>query len=131
MKLRQVVMSGSLAAALAAISCMPVFAADAAAAAASAPAATASSTAPAASSKKSVRAANRAFSKNVQKSLAKTKGLDQTSIAVFGNAKTGQVTLAGQIASEDQEGVAVEAAKHVRGVTSVSSKLTLREQGGG
>ena len=67
----------------------------------------------------------------VQKVLFKTKGLDATSIAVFGNAKTGQVTLAGQIGSQDQDGLAVDAAKQVHGVTSVTSKLTLRAQGGG
>jgi osmotically-inducible protein OsmY len=107
---------------------MPAFAAESSDAA---PDATAATARPAATTKKSVRAANRAFSKTVQKALLKTKGLEQASIAAFGNAKTGQVTLAGQIASQDQESVAVAAAKQVQGVTSVSSKLTLHEQGGG
>jgi hyperosmotically inducible periplasmic protein len=128
MNLRQVVMSGSLAALLAAFSTVPAFAADATDAA---PDATAATSPPSPATKKSVRAANRAFSHTVQKALQKTKGLEQTSISVFGNAKTGQVTLAGQILSEDQEAVAVNAAKQVHGVTVVSSKLTLRAQGGG
>jgi hyperosmotically inducible protein len=128
MNLRQVVMSGSLAALLAAFSTVPAFAADATDAA---PDATAATSPPSPATKKSVRAANRAFSHTVQKALQKTKGLEQTSISVFGNAKTGQVTLAGQILSEDQEAVAVNAAKQVHGVTAVSSKLTLRAQGGG
>ncbi|MBW0448493.1 BON domain-containing protein [bacterium M00.F.Ca.ET.228.01.1.1] len=128
MNLRQLVIGGSIAAVVSAFAYVPAFAAESANAA---PDATVSTTAPAAPSKKAVRAANRAFSRTVQKSLQKTKGLDQTTITVFGNAKTGQVTLAGQISSEDQEGVAVAAAKQVHGVTSVSSKLTLREQGGG
>jgi osmotically-inducible protein OsmY len=125
MNLRQFVMGSGLAAMLA-LSCTQVFAADAAASATDARAA-----APAAPSKKSVRVENRAFSKTVQKTLLKTKGLEDTSITAFGNAKTGQVTLAGQIASEDQDHLAVETAKQVRGVTAVVSKLTLRQQGGG
>jgi len=125
MNLRQFVMGSGLAAMLA-LSCTHVFAADAAASATDTRAA-----APAAPSKKSVRVANRAFSKTVQKTLLKTKGLEDTSITAFGNAKTGQVTLAGQIASEDQDHLAVETAKQVRGVTAVVSKLTLRQQGGG
>jgi len=128
MNLRQLVIGGSIAAVVSAFAYVPAFAAESANAA---PDATVSTTAPAAPSKKAVRAANRAFSRTVQKSLQKTKGLDQTTITVFGNARTGQVTLAGQISSEDQEGVAVAAARQVHGVTSVSSKLTLREQGGG
>lgn len=131
MNLRQVVVSGSLAALLAAFSTAPAFAADATGAAQSTNAANAATSQPAPATKKSVRAANRAFSRTVQKALQKTKGLEQASIAVFGNAKTGQVTLAGQILSEDQEAVAVNAAKQVHGVTLVSSKLSLHQQGGG
>ena len=125
MNLRQFVMGSGLAAVIA-FSCTQVFAADAAASATDATAA-----APAATSKKSIRVANRAFSKTVQKTLLKTKGLEDSSITVFGNAKTGQVTLAGQIVSEDQDHLAVETAKQVHGVTAVVSKLTLRQQGGG
>jgi hyperosmotically inducible periplasmic protein len=130
MKLRQFLMSSSLVAAVA-FSCAPVFAADAAASATNATAAGTQSGAQTGTSKKQVRAANRAFSRTVQKSVSKTKGLEDTSITVFGNAKTGSVTLAGQITSEDQEHVAVDAAKQVHGVTSVTSKLTLRTEGGG
>jgi osmotically-inducible protein OsmY len=125
MNLRQFVMGSGLAAVIA-FSCTQVFAADAAASATDA-----TTAAPAATSKKSIRVANRAFSKTVQKTLLKSKGLEDTSITAFGNAKTGQVTLAGQIASEDQDHLAVETAKQVRGVTAVVSKLTLRQQGGG
>jgi osmotically-inducible protein OsmY len=127
MKLRHLVVSSGLAIAAAAFAYTPAFAADAVAAT-SGSSVSASNPAP---SKKSVRVANRAFSKTVQKALFRTKGLEDTTIAVFGNAKTGHVTLAGQIESDDQEGLAVDAAKKVQGVTSVSSKLTLREQGGG
>jgi len=132
MKLRHLVVSSGLALAAAAFAYTPAFAADAVAAA-SGSSVSASSVSPSnpAPSKKSVRAANRTFSKTVQKALFRTKGLEDATIAVFGNAKTGHVTLAGQIESDDQEGLAVDAAKKVQGVTSVSSKLTLREQGGG
>jgi hyperosmotically inducible periplasmic protein len=128
MNLRQVVVSSSLAALLAAFSAVPAFAADTSDAAPDASTAT-SQSGPA--TKKSVRAANRAFSKTVQRALQKTKGLEQAPIAVFGNAKTGHVTLSGQILSQDQEAIAINAAKQVHGVTQVSSKLTLHEQGGG
>jgi osmotically-inducible protein OsmY len=124
MKLRQFVVTSGLALSLIASAYTPAFAADAAASD------SAASTAQATPTKKSVRAANRAFSKTVQKALFKTPGLEGTSISVFGNAKTGRVTLAGQIDSQDQDALAVAAAKKVQGVTSVSSKLTLRPEGG-
>jgi hyperosmotically inducible protein len=123
MKLPQLVVSSGLAIAVAAFAYTPAFAAGASDS-------TAASSVQAAPTKKSVRAANRAFSKTVQKAIFKTRGLEQATISVFGNAKTGHVTLAGQIMSEDQDGLAVDAAKQVQGVTSVSSNLTLREQGG-
>jgi osmotically-inducible protein OsmY len=122
MKLRQLLTSSSFSIALVALACTPAFAADS-----DAPMSPSTQAAP---TKKSVRVANRAFSRTVQKAVLKTKGLEQATISVFGNAKTGQVVLAGQIASEDQDGLAVNAAKQVNGVTSVSSKLTLREEGG-
>jgi osmotically-inducible protein OsmY len=127
MKLQQLVMSGGLVIALAVFAYKPAFAADAVVAASDSTVAT-STPAP---TKKSVRVANRAFSKTVQKAILKTKGLEATSIAVFGNAKTGHVTLAGQIDIADQDGLAVDAATKVQGVSSVSSNLTLRQQGGG
>jgi hyperosmotically inducible protein len=127
MKLPQLVVSSGLAIAVAAFAYTPVFAANSTTGASDSTAATSVQAAP---TKKSVRAANRAFSKTIQKAIFKTRGLEQATISVFGNAKTGHVTLAGQIMSEDQDGLAVDAAKQVQGVTSVSSKLTLREQGG-
>jgi hyperosmotically inducible periplasmic protein len=128
MKLRLLAMSSGLAIAVAAFAYTPAFAADAAAAASDTTVAAGTQATP---TRKSVRAANRAFSKTVEKAIFKTAGLQDTTIAVFGNAKTGHVTLAGQISSEDQDALAVDAARKVQGVSSVSSKLTLREQGGG
>lgn len=134
MNLRQLMMSSSLAA-MVVLSSSHAFAAGPVAAASDAAVATVATTvtpgAQAGDTKKSVRAANRAFSRTVQKTLSKTQGLEDTSITVFGKAKTGQVTLAGQIASEDQDRLAVDTAKQVHGVTAVTSKLTLRQQGGG
>ncbi|WP_144162102.1 BON domain-containing protein [Paraburkholderia sp. BCC1885] len=90
----------------------------------------AATTSQAPTSKKDARAANRALSKRVKQTLYKTKGLQTADIVVFGKAATGQVTLAGFIETEDQEKIATAAAAKVQGVTSVTSKLTLQEQGG-
>jgi hyperosmotically inducible periplasmic protein len=81
------------------------------------------------SSKKADRAANRALAKRIKQTLNKTKGLENTDIVVFAMTKTGQVTLAGFIQSEDQDQIAQAAAGKVQGVTSVTSKLTLQEEG--
>ena len=81
------------------------------------------------SSKKADRAANRALAKRIRLALNKTKGLENTDIVVFAMTKTGQVTLAGFIQSEDQDQIAQAAAGKVQGVTSVTSKLTLQEEG--
>jgi hyperosmotically inducible protein len=80
--------------------------------------------------KKAVRQANRAFARRVQQAIYKTKGLADADIVVFAKANTGQVTLAGFIETEDQDRLAQAAAAKVQGVTSVTSKLTLQEQGG-
>jgi osmotically-inducible protein OsmY len=77
-----------------------------------------------------VRQANRAFARRVQQAIYKTKGLADADIVVFAKANTGQVTLAGFIETEDQDRLAQAAAAKVQGVTSVTSKLTLQEQGG-
>ncbi|MGF6724540.1 hyperosmotically inducible protein [Paraburkholderia sp. GAS41] len=79
--------------------------------------------------KKAVRQANHAFAKRVQQVLYKTKGLQTADIVVFAKAATGQVTLAGFIETEDQDRIAQDAASKVQGVKSVTSKLTLQEQG--
>ena len=79
-------------------------------------------------SKKAERAANRSFAKKVHHALDKTKGLGGTDIAVFANARTGEVILGGFIDSPGQERLATEAAGKVPGVKSVSSKIALRPQ---
>jgi hyperosmotically inducible protein len=82
------------------------------------------------STKKAERAANRAFAKRIRQTLYKTKGLEDSDIVVFAKAKTGQVTLSGFILTEDQDHIATAAVGKVQGVSSVTSKLTLQEQGG-
>ena len=79
-------------------------------------------------SKKAERTANRAFAKKVHQALYKTKGLGGTDIAVFANARTGDVILGGFIDSQDQEHIATEAASKVPCVKSVISKIVLRPQ---
>ncbi|PXX22550.1 BON domain-containing protein [Burkholderia sp. MS455] len=128
MKLRQIVASGGLAVVLTTCLQLQAFA-DERPDTAGADVAATSTTSPG-TTKKAIRAANRTFSRSVQKVLARTKGLEGKPITVFGNASTGRVTLAGQVESEDQDHLAVEVARKARGVTSVNSRITLRPQGG-
>ncbi|MDR0246304.1 MAG: BON domain-containing protein [Burkholderia sp.] len=128
MKLRQRVVTGGLAVVLTACLNLPAFADERPDTAGADTAVT--STPATGSTKKAVRTANRTFSRSVQKALSRTKGLEGKTITAFGNASTGRVTLAGQVESEDQDRLAVEAAKKVRGVTSVTSRITLRSEGG-
>lgn len=79
-------------------------------------------------SNKSARAANRLFAKKVHQVLNKTKGLAGADIAVFANARTGEVVLGGFIDTQDQEHIATDAAGKVPGVKSVTSKIVLRPQ---
>ncbi|MDF3100859.1 BON domain-containing protein [Burkholderia sp. BCCIQ04A] len=80
--------------------------------------------------KKAERAADRAFAKKVRQAIVRAPGVDHAQVTVFANAKTGDVTLAGQITDESQDRAAVDAARRVAGVTSVKSRLQLRLEGG-
>jgi hyperosmotically inducible periplasmic protein len=75
------------------------------------------------------RKANRALSKRVQLAIYQSKGLSDAEISVFATARTGKVTLTGMITDEDQERRAISIASGVPGVTSVTSRLTLNEEG--
>jgi hyperosmotically inducible periplasmic protein len=79
--------------------------------------------------KRAVRAANRHFSSIVQHAIYKDQNVEDIDIVVFGNASTGKVILSGFISDPSQEQTAINAARKVPGVTSVSSLLTLREEG--
>jgi osmotically-inducible protein OsmY len=83
----------------------------------------------ASSAKKAERAANRALARRIRQQLSQTQGLQNSNIVVFAMAQTGQVILAGIIQDESQDQIAADAAKKVQGVSSVSSKLTIREEG--
>ncbi|WP_321889438.1 BON domain-containing protein [Paraburkholderia bannensis] len=78
-------------------------------------------------SQKAGKAANRQFSKKVLQALNREKGLTGSDISVFGNAATGEVTLAGFIRERHQDDLAKMVAEKVPGVTSVTSKLVMRE----
>lgn len=80
--------------------------------------------------KKAERAADRAFAKKVRQAIVRAPGVGHAQVTVFANAKTGDVTLAGQITDESQDRAAVDAARRVPGVTSVKSRLQLRLEGG-
>ncbi|VWD44034.1 transporter [Burkholderia lata] len=82
------------------------------------------------SAKKADRAADRAFAKKVRQAITKAPGIGGAQVTVFAKAKTGDVTLAGQITDQSQDQVAVDAARQVPGVTSVKSRLQLRLEGG-
>lgn len=79
--------------------------------------------------KKADRAADRAFAKKVRLAITKAPGIGSAQVTVFAKAKTGDVTLAGQITDQSQDQVAVDAARQVPGVTSVKSRLQLRLEG--
>ncbi|WP_321918350.1 BON domain-containing protein [Burkholderia cepacia] len=85
---------------------------------------------PSRSAKKAERLENRAFAKKVRQAIVKAHGIGNAQVTVFAKAKTGEVTLAGLITDESQDKAAVEAARQVPGVTSVTSKLQLRMEGG-
>lgn len=66
----------------------------------------------------------------MQLAIGKAHGIGNAQVTVFAKAKTGDVTLAGSISDESQDRVAVDAARQVPGVTSVTSRLQLRLEGG-
>ena len=80
-------------------------------------------------SKSSARAANRQFALKVQRAIYHNHALGEADIVVFANAGTGKVVLVGLINEPTQEQTAIDAAKQVAGVTGVTSKLSLHEDG--
>ena len=127
MKIRQVILNGGLAVLIACLQ-LQASADESANGAGTEAAVTSAQTS--AQTKKATRAANRRFSRSIQNTLSRTKGLQGRAITVFANAATGQVTLAGQVQTEDEDHLAVESARKIRGVKSVKSELMLREKGG-
>lgn len=73
---------------------------------------------------KSARQANRALRRKVYAALAKHKEIDAGDISI--TAKDGAVTINGTVPDASQINTVAEVAKGVEGVTSVTSKLTVR-----
>ncbi|QCP50887.1 BON domain-containing protein [Trinickia violacea] len=89
----------------------------------------AAATAPATASApaaKAVKKANRQLGYTVRKALAKAQGLDVSNISV--RARGGAVTLTGTVPDQGQIDTAGDTAKGVKGVTSVTNKLSVMQQ---
>ncbi|WP_233847525.1 BON domain-containing protein [Paraburkholderia sp. HD33-4] len=86
----------------------------------------ATDTASAAAAVKAGKAANHELNRKVRHALTKTQGLDVSHIAV--RVRGGAVTLTGTVPDQGQADKAAEAAKGVEGVTSVTNKLTAKQQ---
>lgn len=79
-------------------------------------------------SKASVRAANRMLAKKVREALGKAHpAIPTEGIAVL--AKSGSVTLVGEVESQDQVDEAGKVAASVEGVTKLTNNLGLAERG--
>jgi hyperosmotically inducible periplasmic protein len=73
------------------------------------------------------RAANRKLRKAVLLGLSRTKGLDVDRIVVV--AKDGAISLEGYVPENSQIDLATSAARAVPGVTDVTNRLIVREEG--
>ncbi|CAB3760957.1 hypothetical protein GQ57_38675 [Burkholderia sp. MSh2] len=85
--------------------------------------------APAAASKaaaKTAKKANRKLGYAVRKAITKEQGVDVANLVV--RSKGGAITLEGTMPAQDQIDKAEAAAKGVKGVTSVSNRLTVQQQ---
>jgi hyperosmotically inducible protein len=77
-------------------------------------------------SAKMAKQENRKLGRQVRIALSKAHGIDVSKIDV--RARGGAVTLTGTVPDQSQIDAATTAAKGVPGVTSVSNKLSVREQ---
>ncbi|WP_323121748.1 BON domain-containing protein [Burkholderia alba] len=75
---------------------------------------------------KTAKKANRKLGYAVRKAISKVNGVDVSNITV--RTKGGVVSLEGSVPDASQIDKAVEAAKGVDGVTSVSNKLSVQQQ---
>lgn len=98
---------------------------DAVSAASPAPAVAAAS-ASGSESRKATKAADRKLRKQVAGVLARTKRLDSSRLLIF--AKSGVVTLSGEVADAEQAALAVSAAQRVPGVGEVRNRLRISPQ---
>ncbi|MCA8347463.1 BON domain-containing protein [Burkholderia cepacia] len=77
-------------------------------------------------SRKATKAADRKLRKQVAGALARTKRLDSSRLLIF--AKSGVVTLSGEVADAEQAALAVSAAQRVPGVGEVRNRLRISPQ---
>ncbi|MGS0896296.1 BON domain-containing protein [Burkholderia stagnalis] len=75
---------------------------------------------------KTARKANRKLGYTVRKAISKEQGVDVSNLVV--RSKGGAISLEGTMPSQDQVDKAEAAAKAVKGVTSVTNKLTVQQQ---
>lgn len=118
-----------VAAAMIALSALNAAAQESQGGAASAPDAVSAVSAASASgseSRKATKAADRKLRKQVAGVLARTKRLDSSRLLIF--AKSGVVTLSGEVADAEQAALAVSAAQRVPGVGEVRNRLRISPQ---
>ncbi|HEF5787495.1 phospholipid-binding protein [Burkholderia multivorans] len=78
------------------------------------------------SAAKTAKHANRKLGYAVRKAITKAGGIDVSNLVV--RSKGGAITLEGTVPDQAQIDKAGEAAKGVKGVTSVTNKLTVQQQ---
>ncbi|VWD15684.1 transport-associated protein [Burkholderia lata] len=78
------------------------------------------------SESKATKAADRRLRKQVADALARTKRLDSSRLLIF--ARSGVVTLSGEVADAEQAALAVSAAQRVPGVVDVRNRLRINPQ---
>lgn len=88
--------------------------------------ASASASASGSESRKATKAADRKLRKQVAGVLARTKRLDSSRLLIF--AKSGVVTLSGEVADAEQAALALSAAQRVPGVGEVRNRLRISPQ---
>ncbi|KFG97549.1 hypothetical protein GQ56_0108370 [Burkholderia paludis] len=77
-------------------------------------------------SRKATKAADRRLRKQVAGALARTKRLDSSRLLIF--ARSGVVTLSGEVADAEQAALAASAAQRVPGVGEVRNRLRISPQ---
>ncbi len=77
-------------------------------------------------SRKVTKAADRRLRKQVAGALARTKRLDSSRLLIF--ARSGVVTLSGEVADAEQAALAASVAQRVPGVSEVRNRLRINPQ---
>ncbi|MEN2468796.1 BON domain-containing protein [Burkholderia sp. GS2Y] len=86
----------------------------------------ASASASSSESRKVTKAADRRLRKQVAGALARTKRLDSSRLLIF--ARSGVVTLSGEVADAEQAALAASVAQRVPGVSEVRNRLRINPQ---